>query len=161
MQQKFKQDLKDITDICKFEFWLRFYFVQEEDNQLYIVIPEDIIEHIQKEYPFLADLATQLNNQSITPEKSQNTLISYIEKTMDHSQEDKASIYSMLNSKSFEIEMQLFHMWIEAHQDQLEESVLDFKEWMQLFEAWKRTEKGQHLINQMNNPYVNGSNKTQ
>jgi len=57
--------------------------------------------------------------------------------------------------------MQIFHMWVEAHQDQLEESVLDFKEWMQLFEAWKRTEKGQNLLNQMNNPGVNESNTTQ
>jgi hypothetical protein len=43
-------------------------------------------------------------------------------------------------------------MWVEAHSDQLESQVFDFKEWMQLFEAWKRTEKGQYLINQLNNP---------
>lgn len=161
MQQKFKQDLKDITDICKFEFWLRFYFVQEKDNQIYILIPEDIMEHIKKEYPFLSGLSLELNKEDITPEKSQNTIINYIGKTLDHSQADQTSIYSILNSKSFEVEMQIFHMWVEAHQDQLEESVLDFKEWMQLFEAWKRTEKGQNLLNQMNNPGVNESNTTQ
>jgi hypothetical protein len=152
MANDFKQNLKDISDICKFEFWLRFYFLQEDNNTLYIQIPHDIIEHIQKEYPFLSGLALKLNQESLTPEKSQSTILQYIEKTMDHTKDDTTSIFGILNSRSFETEMQVYHMWVEAHSDQLESQVFDFKEWMQLFEAWKRTEKGQYLINQLNNP---------
>ena len=66
-------------------------------------------------------------------------------------------IPSVLNSKSFEVEVSLFHLWVSAHEDQLEKQIFAFKEWMQLFEAWKRTKKGQeflsklHSVNKENN----------
>lgn len=68
---------------------------------------------------------------------------------------------SVLNSKSFEIEVSVFHLWVSAHEDQLDEKVFDFKEWMQLFEAWKRTEKGQNVLSTLHSPGARTSDTTQ
>lgn len=161
MQKKFKQALKDTTDICKFEHWLRFYFLKEQGDQLRLVIPEENLIYLQKEYEPFSGLAKELNHQFLTPELSQKTLIEYISRTLDGPVYDHTLINSVLNSKSFEAEMSAFHIWTEVHADQLEEKTMDFKEWMQLFEAWKRTEKGQSLLQGLTTPTDNTTSTTQ
>ncbi len=150
MSSDFKSALKDTADICKFELWLRFYFTKEEEGQeLKLEVPEDIMEHIRKEYPQLADMAEKMNGNAISPEKSQQTLTKHISHRLDGEKYEPAMMPGVLNSKSFEVEMSAFHMWVNAHEDQLEEKVYDFKEWMEFFEAWKRTEKGQNTLSRL------------
>lgn len=151
-QDNFKQALKDVTDMCKFELWLRFYYVQQNENGLVLEIPEDVMEHLKQEYPLLSGLAERLKSDTITPEKSQTTLINYIGEKLDGIKYDAEFIPSVLNSKSFEAEINAFHMWVNAHEDQLEQENMDFKEWMQFFEAWKRTEKGQEILSELKSP---------
>ncbi len=156
MQNDFKQVLKEVTDVCKFEHWLRFYFTQEKDENLFLDIPENIVEHIKKEYPNLSGLADKINQEIITPEKSQNWIIGFISQNLDRKKYDDnpSLIPRILNSKSFEVEITAFHLWVNAHEDQLEEKVMDFKEWMELFEAWKRTERGQDILGQLHSTSV-------
>lgn len=150
MTDTFKSALKDITDACKFELWLRFYFTQEEEGQeLRLEVPEDIMSHIKQEYPQLSDMAEKMNGEVISPEKTQQTLIRHISQSLSGESYEPAMMPSVLNSKSFEVEMTSFHMWVNAHEDQLEEKVYDFKEWMEFFEAWKRTEKGQNTLSRL------------
>ncbi len=161
MQKKFKQALKDITDICKFEHWLRFYFLQETDQQLQLVIPEKALEHINQNYERLSGLAREMNQHFLTPEISQKMMIEYIGKTLDGPVYDHDLVNSILNSKTFEAEITAFHIWSDVHADQLEHEVKDFQEWMQLFEAWKRTEKGQNLLQSLQTPSSNTTETTQ
>lgn len=149
-QDKFKEVLKDVSDLCKFEMWLRFYFIQKKEKELVLNIPEDIIEGIKEEYPLLGGLAERLNNDTMTPEKSQNALLNYIGDKLEGKKHDSSSIPIVLDSKNFEAEMNAFHMWVNAHGKDLDKKVLEFKEWMQLFEAWKRTEKGQQVLSHLN-----------
>ena len=158
MQDTFKQALKDITDICKFEHWLRFYFLQETDRQLQLVIPDEALKRINQTYERLSGLAHEMNHYFLTPETSQKMMIEYIGKTLDGPVYDHALVNSVLNSKTFEAEITAFHIWSDVHADQLEQEVRDFQEWMQLFEAWKRTEKGQNLLQSLKTP---GSNLTE
>lgn len=161
MQDAFKQALKDITDICKFEHWLRFYFLQESEQQLQLVIPDEALNHINESYERLSGLAHAMNHQFLTPEISQKMMIEYIGKTLDGPVYDHTLVNSVLNSKSFEAEITAFHIWSDAHADQLEHEVKDFQEWMQLFEAWKRTEKGQNLLQSLKTPSSNTTETTQ
>jgi hypothetical protein len=162
MKSDFKQALKDITDICKFEHWIRFYYLQQNDDQLYVDIPEEAIEFLKKEYSTLSQLAEKMNHIAITPEVSQQILGEFIGKSLDGAVHDSQMVHSVLGSKSFETEITLFHMWVDAHEDQLDDHVIDFKEWMKLFEAWKRTEKGQNMIQSLTGSTMaqEGSNLT-
>ncbi len=147
MEKDFKAALKEISDVIKFEMWLRFYFAREgTDGGVEMEVPDEIMEHIGKNYDLLYDLARDLNHMEITPELSQKRVINFILTKLEGKRITPHLIPSVLNSKSFEIEISVFHLWVKAHEDQLEEKVYDFKEWMQLFEAWKRTEKGQQLL---------------
>lgn len=161
MHAQFKQALKDITDICKFEHWLRFYFLREVDQQFQLFIPEDVLEHLDRNYEHLSGLARVMNHQFLTPEISQKMMIEYIGKTLDGPVYDHALVNSILNSKTFEAEITAFHIWSDVHADQLEQEVKDFQEWMQLFEAWKRTEKGQNMLQTLRTPNNTAPETTQ
>ncbi len=155
MQQgfkKFKNALKDISDVCKFEMWLRFYFVEEEKEKLFLKIPEEVMEHIKEEYAHLFEFAKRVNNQDITPEKSQKMILEFISEEFDGEKYDSQLIPSVLNSKSLEVELSLFHVWVKAYEKDLDEKVFSFREWMELFEAWKRTKDGQNILNALYAP---------
>jgi len=155
-ENKFKNALKEISDVIKFEMWLRFYFSSQgsEGDSVVLKIPDEVMEHIKKEYELLYELAKGLNNKKISPEISQRAVIDFILRKLEGKKFPPAMVPSVLNSKSFEIEVSVFHLWVSAHEDQLDEKVFDFKEWMQLFEAWKRTEKGQNVLSTL---YSSGS----
>lgn len=146
MANKFKAALKDVTDICKFETWLRFYFTQEVEDQLFIKIPEETLTYIQNEYPFLAQLAHTYNHKAMTPESAQRDTVEFIHHNLDGQSHEYGMVAQVLNSKSFTNEISVFNMWVQAHEEQLDAKVMDFVEWMQLFEAWKRTETGQNIL---------------
>ncbi len=146
MKSDFKKALKDVTDICKFEHWIRFYYLQKKGEELQVDIPDDSMDYLKNEYSELSKLAEKMNNVTITPEISQQVLGEFIGTSLDGAVHDSQLVHSVLSSKSFETEITLFHMWVDAHEDQLDDEVIDFQEWMKLFEAWKRTEKGQHMI---------------
>ena len=152
MADHFKQALKDITDICKFEHWLRFSYMTKEGDEHMLKIPEADVATMQEDLPMLADLAAELNHEIMTPEKSQHKLIEYIQSRLDGEKYDITRVLSVLNSKSFQVEMKAFHMWVEAHEDQLEQNPMSFTEWMQLFEAWKRTGQGQDVLHTLTSP---------
>ncbi|MFO7801543.1 MAG: hypothetical protein R6V55_04530 [Desulfovermiculus sp.] len=152
MANQFKQALKDVSDACKFEHWIRFYYMTKEGDSHKVQIPESDIAAIQQELPLLAGLAVELNNEIMTPEKSQQKIHKFIQNRLDGERYDINRILSVLNSKSFQVEMRTFHMWVEAHEDQLEERVMSFTEWMQFFEAWKRTGQGQDILQSLSAP---------
>ncbi|WP_461832993.1 hypothetical protein [Desulfothermus sp.] len=151
---KFKYALKEISDVIKFEMWLRFYFASQGSEGDFVVlkVPNEVMEHIKKEYELLYELANELNNKKITPEISQRAVTDFILRKLEGKKFPPAMVPSVLNSKSFEVEVSVFHLWVSAHEDQLDEKVFDFKEWMQLFEAWKRTEKGQNVLSTLHSP---------
>lgn len=80
MADQFKQALKDVTDICKFEFWLRFYYMIKEGDSHKIQLPESDVNLIQQDHPLLGGLATEINNEIMT-RKNRNKKSSILYKT--------------------------------------------------------------------------------
>lgn len=155
MQQgfkNFKSALKDIADVCKFEMWLRFYFIEEKDDKIFMNIPQEAMDHIKKEYSFLSEFAERINKQYLDPNKSQRMILEFIGEKLDGKKYNPELMPSVLNSKSLEVELSLFHLWVRAYEDELDEKVFTFKEWMELFEAWKRTKDGQKVLNSLYSP---------
>ncbi|MEF8889608.1 MAG: hypothetical protein V5A14_06155 [Desulfohalobiaceae bacterium] len=161
MTDNFKQALKEVSDINKFEMWLRFYFTRESEEGLYLEIPREIMQDLEQSYGILARLAQKMDGQPLTPEKSQETVIKHISSELDGIRYSSQLIPSVLNSPSYEVELSLFHMWVSAHEDELEEQMYTFEQWMQLFEAWKRTEQGQQMIERLHGTGEQTSSRTQ
>ena len=162
MADNFKQALKEITDISKFEMWLRFYFTKEaSDGGLFLEIPPDIMQDLEQSYGVLARLARKMEGQPLTPENSRETVINHISSELDGIRYSSQLIPSVLNSPSYEVELSLFHMWVSAHEDELEEQVYTFEQWMQFYEAWKRTEQGQQMIERLHGTDEQTSSRTQ
>jgi len=161
MADDFKQALKETTDINKFEMWLRFYFTKETEDGLMLEIPQEVTQDLNQSYPILARLAEKMNGQPLTPEKSREAVINHISSELDGIRYSHQLIPSVLNSPSYEVELSLFHMWVSAHEDELDEQVYSFEQWMQLYEAWKRTEEGQQMIDRLHGTGEQGSSRTQ
>lgn len=149
MADNFKQALKETTDISKFEMWLRFYFTKDTGEELTLEIPEDIMQDLEQSYGILGRLARKMEGQPLTPEKSREQVINHISSELDGVRYSSELIPSVLNSPSYEVELSLFHMWVSAHEEELDEQVYSFEQWMQLYEAWKRTEEGQQMIDRL------------
>jgi len=161
MADDFKQALKEATDISKFEMWLRFYFTKENDEGLVLEIPEEIMQDLEQSYGILARLAAKMNGQPLTPEKSREAVINHISSELDGVHYRPELIPSVLNSPSYEVELSLFHMWVSAQENQLDEQVYSFEQWMQFYEAWKRTEEGQQMIDRLHGTGQQSSSRTQ
>ncbi len=81
---KYKYALKEITDVIKFEMWLRFYFASQgsDPNTVILKVPEEVMEHIEQEYDILFELAKELNNKkNYSRDFSKGSNKFYLEKT--------------------------------------------------------------------------------
>ena len=141
MEDKFKEALEDVSEALKFENWLRFYFIEEKEDGLYINIPEERLKEIQKKYGTLFELADKLNNDTIDQAKSTSEVCSFVWRTYDSAKYDLGLVTSVFNSKEMQLEMHLFYLWVQGHEGQLDGEFMDFDRWQELFEAWKADEK--------------------
>ena len=134
------QAVTDVAEVMKFESWLRFYFVRDEDGVLYLRVSAQARERIAKEYPHLAPLVEEINDKSVTYEQSVNTVCQFVALNLDGARYPLGTVNSVFGSPEFETEMRLFHLWSQAHEEQLDQAFLDFRTWCELFEQWKNSD---------------------
>ena len=72
MDADFDAAVARITEVVMFENWLRFYFIDEEDDTLVLKLPEKALEQIQKRYGNLPDPADRLNARAVDHQPSMN-----------------------------------------------------------------------------------------
>ena len=162
MQDGFRETLEDVAEAIKFENWLRFYFVEEKEDGLYINIPEERLKDIQTKYGPLFELAEKLNNDSIDQAKSTSEVCTFIWRTYDSAKHDIGMVPRVFNSKEIQIEMHLFYLWVQGHEGQLEEEFMDFDRWVELFEAWKVDDKVKEYASKLHGtkPFTPGEDST-
>ena len=137
-----KKALRDVSEIFKFENWLRFYFViEQDDDTLKLEIPAERLEAIQQAHPHLYDLAKLLDGGVIDYETSVKSVCSYVGSRLDGPKYTSTLITNTFDSREFKIEMYLFDLWIKGHEGYLDEAERSFGEWQELFEGWKNTEQ--------------------
>lgn len=148
MEAKFKQAVTDVTEVMMFENWLRFYFLQEEGEELVIRIPEAAMNYFKEHYPHLAPLAETLNNETMDYEKSVKTVCQFVVTNLDGPVYRDGVVPAVLDSPEFQQEMYLFQVWCQNHERQLEQSPMEFTTWQQLFNDWKKTDEVRKLAQQ-------------
>lgn len=136
-QDRFQKQVSDILQVAIFENWLRFYFIHEtSDNELELQIPAKSMERIDEHYANLALLAHEMNNKPITFETSRDTVLKHILAHVDGTKMEKGTAQKVLQSATFQTRLQLFHIWEQMHEDQLDQGFIDFETWKNLFIKW-------------------------
>ena len=150
-QEKFIYTVDRIIESVMFENWLRFYFItsmtgeKDEEEHLFLLIPEKAMQNIEKEYSDLLPMAQRLNNQELSFEVSQEAVSIYIAENIDGKIIPRDTAGSVIDSMAFQAQLQLFNTWIQLHQDQLEKGFVDFGTWRTLFAEWKNSGPGKEL----------------
>jgi len=144
---EFSKAVKSISEVLIFENWLRFYFInEEEDGKLFIRIPEKADMRIRENWPQIHSLADELNNKEITPEASREAIVVHVSNELDGNTMKAGMAERVFNSNTFQFEMHLFSMWVEGHESQLDQSFLDFGNWLSMFAEWKKSDKVKDYI---------------
>lgn len=137
------QAVTDVAEIVQFENWLRFYFLQERGDDLVMEIPEQALERIRAKHPGMAGLVEDLNGRNMDYQASCNAVCEYVATTIDGKAHPVGTAEKVFDLPEFQMEMKLFGVWAQAHEEQLDQGFLDFATWQELFEQWKASKEVQ------------------
>jgi len=144
------QAVADVAEVMQFENWLRFYFVKEEEGDaVRIEIPEEVMADLNDKYPHLHDLAAIYHGELVDYKKSCTTTCAHVAMTYDGSKYPPGVVTSIWDSKDLKLEMYLFGLWMQGHENQLEEEFVEFSVWKEGFDQWKGTDEVQDYLNRL------------
>lgn len=141
MNPEFEAAVKRISEVVMFENWLRFYFIAEEGDRLLLRLPPQAEERLKAEVPQLFGLAESLNNREVDHQTSVQEVCVFVSKEIDGVSISEDRIGRVFDSIAFQLELQLFSSWVQAHEEQLDETFMNFPTWMQLYTEWKSQDK--------------------
>lgn len=150
MDDDFRTAVDEILKVAMFENWLRFYFINsEDDDEIKIELPEKTLAKIKSLYPAYLPLAEELNDKPLNFETSRNAILMFVldymeGKTLPRGLADKA-----LSSPEFQLRLRMFNAWVQTHEERLDRGFVDFGTWVKLFEEWESGPGGQALAKRM------------
>ncbi len=142
MSTAFQNSVRQILEAVMFENWLRFYFITEQEgNRLTLAVPEQGMARLKELHPHLVPLAEEVNGKEISFELSRQAVCTFVVTQIDGQAMPRNMADLVFDSSSFQLEMQLFNNWVQAHEDQLDAHFLDFAAWKRLFAEWRNSDK--------------------
>lgn len=136
----------EMAKVFHFEFWLRYYFIEERDNEVYIELSEEQAKQMEIQFPDYWELVERVQDQPLSPELSQRAVVEFLQLNLDGKKFPPNTVPKILDSKEFSIDMYIFDTWVNLHEEQLMQKIYGFDYWMHAFEEWKNSEKGQQLV---------------
>ncbi|WP_244963587.1 hypothetical protein [Oceanidesulfovibrio marinus] len=133
--------IQDISRLMQFENWIRFYFIREEDDTLYVRIPDEAVKRIEEEYPLYISIVEELNNKPIDYEKSMATLCKQVVTIFEGDKYPFGISGDVFDTKDFQAEMHLFNVWVQSHESQLDQAFMDFSTWQEIFGEWRQDDR--------------------
>ena len=133
-----KNAVKDTLEIFQFDQWLRFYFVVEKGEELWIEIPDDVMARIKQEHPEMHRFADMVNNAVTDYKRSQDNVCSFVAAKLDGQKYEATVLPQVFDNATFKVEMYVFNLWLKMHESHLDEAVMTFEEWMEMFEEWNK-----------------------
>jgi hypothetical protein len=149
IMEVFEKTVNEVAEVFMFEHWIRFYFLNAQGDDLVLNIPPKALEKISEHYPHLGALAETMNGQSMSPERSQESICTHISMTVEQRQTDANAVSNVLNSPKLNAELYAFNLWVEANEQQLEERFLEFSTWKDIYIQWKSSEKGKEFLSSL------------
>ena len=138
--------LNDMSQVFHFEFWLRYYFIEEQDGSLFIKLTEEQKKQMQAKFPDYWELAESVLGRPLSPELSQQSVVEFLQVNFEGKKYPANTVLKVLDSKDFSVEMYLFDTWVDLHEEQLMQKIFGFDYWMHAYGEWKTTEKAQQLL---------------
>lgn len=149
MTAQLQKNIDRVASVVMFENWLRFYFITEEGDKLFIRLPEKAVEQIRKRYPSYYELAEILNNGEIDHQASLKAVCLHASTRFDGAPMSEVELGEVFDSQGFHVELQLFGSWVQAHEAMLDKRFMEFSEWQQAFATWKDSEEVRALANKL------------
>jgi hypothetical protein len=138
--------LNDTARVFHFEFWLRYYFIEERDGGLFITLTDEQAKQMKLQFPDYYDLAERMQGVSLSPELSQRSVVEFLQLNLEGHKYPANTVVKVLDSKDFSAEMYLFDTWVSLHEEQLMQKIYGFDYWMHAYEDWKMSDKAQQLV---------------
>jgi len=138
-----KNAVKDALEIFQFDHWIRFYFVIEKDDKLWVEIPDDVMATIEKETPLMHRFADLVNNAVTDYQRSQDNVCSYIASRLDGQKYEGTVLPQVFDNATFKVEMYMFNVWMKMHEAHLDEEYMNFSGWLEMYEGWNSMEEVQ------------------
>jgi hypothetical protein len=154
-QETFQQSVTHILEAVMFENWLRFYFIAEKNSDenketsLIIAVPAKGMERIRKDYAHLWPMAENLNGQTADFEASRKAVCTFVLEHLDGKTIPKDTAGLVLESATFQAQLQLFNYWVQAHEEQLDAGFLEFSVWRSLFAEWRKSPEVNNLAEKL------------
>ena len=165
-QQEFRDAVEQALEAVMFESWLRFYFIEEvppeparpEDGaanaadaaeRLVIRVPEKGMARIGELYPNLLPLAESMNGHEVDFETSRRAVCTFVLGHLDGKTMPRDMAAVVFGSATFQIQLQLFHTWLQMHEDQLDRAFQEFGAWRTLFDQWRATPGARELAEKL------------
>lgn len=138
--------MEKTLEAIMFEHWLRFYFLEESGKDMEFRLPEEIIARIQELYPDLAPIAESLNGRSVDLDTSRRVILGHIFTNLDKDALPSEYGRQILESGDFQKRLELFHIWEQLHENQLDMGFAEFGAWKNLFTQWLKSEGAKKLV---------------
>lgn len=146
-QEQFQHAVQAVLEAVMFENWLRFYFVTEKpeaepaaDGQtpLFIAVPVKGMERIGSLYPHLLPMAEEMNGNVIDFEASRRAVCNFVLEHVDGKSMPRDTAAMIFESATFQVQLQMFNAWVQMHEDQLDNTFVEFGAWRKLFAQWQQ-----------------------
>ncbi len=134
-----------IAKIFRFEFWLRFYFVQEIEGALRLVLSAEEMKKLAKYSPW-DELAEDLQGKDLDQELCRINLSTFLNRHYDGRYFSPGVLARALDSRELIQAQEVFMIWIQAHEHVLEQKIWDFDHWEESFALWKKSDTGQQVL---------------
>lgn len=163
-QEEFRNAVEQALEAVMFENWLRFHFIeelppdpaapaagdaQEETERLCIRVPEKALARIGELYPRLLPLAERMNGHTVDFETSRRAVCTFVLENLDGKTMPRDMAAVVFGSATFQIQLQLFHAWVQLHEEQLDQGFQEFGAWRTLFGQWRATPGARDLAEKL------------
>ena len=137
--------LTDTANVFHFEFWLRYYFIEERDGKLFIALTDEQQKQMQAQFADYWELVERVKDQPLSPELSQQSVVEFLQLNLEGKKFPANTVIKVLDSKEFSTEMYLFDTWVSLHEEQLMQKIYGFDYWMLAYGEWKESERAKQL----------------
>ena len=164
-QNEFRNAVAQALEAVMFESWLRFYFIEElppdaeakapgatgteAPDRLAIKVPEKGMARIAELYPSLLPLAESMNGNEVDFETSRRAVCTFVLGHLDGKTMPRDMAAVVFASATFQIDLQLFHTWLQLHEAQLDAGFQEFGAWRTLFAQWRATPGARELAEKL------------
>lgn len=154
-QDLFQGAVARVVEAVMFESWLRFCFIMQkeggDEDDLWLLVPEKALTKIGEVHPHLLPLARDVAGRKVSFEVSQEAICNFVSQAIDGDKSLPSTITGavVLDSMTFQVKLNLFHSWLDLHEDQLGAQFHDFNAWQSLFAQWQETPAAKKLADQL------------